>query len=276
MRVDKVLFVSDSNLNYLSFWNSISKYYSTVLGLKCKLFFIGAKDSTTAPYLSEEYGEVEVVEPIPDIPIIIQALWAKFWYTQTEPDTNWLIGDIDLYILDKDGLFNTLSKIPEGGYGHLCAQDIGDGKWYFIGFSHVASGKTFKEYLELTDDFEAECRMIYNSKKYGCISDSTWKAPDRVKDKKDWEYICCEEHLSIERLMPRLSSLSLFTQPKDRFRLETPHAYHGLNTPADFNIVDVFNTRPKEHWLDFHCPRPYTLWAEQIETILNNYLRVSM
>jgi hypothetical protein len=165
MKIDKVIFVSDSNINYLSFWNSISRYYSTVLGLPCKLFFIGSKNESTSEYLSEEYGEVQIVPPIPDIPIIIQALWAKFWFTQTEPDTNWLIGDIDLYIFDKEYLINAAAKIPDDVYGHVHVLGT-PGDWYFPGYHHVASGRKFKEYLELTDSFEDECRMIYTSKKY--------------------------------------------------------------------------------------------------------------
>ena len=270
MKIDKVIFVSDSNINYLSFWNSVSKYYSTVLGLPCKLFFIGVKDASINWYLSEEYGEVQV---IPDIPIIIQALWAKFWFTQTEPDTNWLIGDIDLYILDKDYLISSAAKIPDDGYGHIHAVGTPD-DWYFPGYSHVASGRKFKEYLELTDSFEDECRMIQNSKKYGCIREADWVAPERVKDKQAYEYICSEEHLTTERLKKRIEKITILQPPNTKFRLETPYARHGHNTPDDMNLVIGFMNRHRDDWLDFHCPRPYTKWSGQIEYILNAYLSV--
>jgi len=264
MKIHKVLFVSDSNLTYLGFWPSVHRYYTETLGLTCKLFFIGEPDSQTTPYL---VGDVQVVPQIPDIPVIIQALWAKFWYTQTEPDTNWLIGDIDMYILDKARLFSTLDKIPEGGYGHIHMVDQ-DGKPYFPGYHHVASGRKFKECLELTDDFEAECRAIQTSKKYGIFGQNI---PQRIKDKKDYEYICCEEQLSTERLLKRLPELTLLYVPTNHVRLETPWARCGEVTPVNFDLVSFFKTRPKEEWSDFHCPRPYSQWGSQIEEIVRQY-----
>ena len=264
MKIDKVLFVSDSNLNYLSFWPSVSKYYTNVLGFKCKLFFIGEPDETTQPYL---IGDVQIVKPIKDVPIIIQALWAKFWFTQTEPHTNWMIGDIDMYILDKKWLFESLEKIPEDGYGHIFTVLDGEGKPYFPGYSHVASGKKFKEYLELTDNFEEECKFIYSSKKYGIFDKP---APPRIQDKQYFEYICCEEQLSTERLTRRLNEITLVYH-KNHNRLETPWAYRGDVTPSDVNLLMYFNRKPKEYWQDFHCPRPYTAWREQIEEILSHY-----
>ena len=60
MKIDKILFISDENINYLSFWNSISKYYKNRFGIDCKLFFLGEENDKNTKYLSREYGEVEV------------------------------------------------------------------------------------------------------------------------------------------------------------------------------------------------------------------------
>lgn len=263
MKVDKVLYVSDSNLNYLSFWPSVSNFTKRHLGLDCKLFFIGEPDEHTEKFL---VGDVQVVRPIPDIPIIIQALWAKFWFTQTEPDTTWLIGDIDMYVFDKFSILNNIDKIPEDGYGHV-HMTMNNGKPYFPGYHHVASGKKFKEYLELTDDFESECRYIQTSKKYGLLEH---RVSPRITDKKNYEYICSEEHLTTERLLKRIHDLTLVYPQKHR-RFETPWAYMGEITPADYDMVSLFKSRPKEEWSDFHCPRPYTQWSSQIEEILSNW-----
>ena len=184
MKVDKILFVSDENLNYLTFWNSISRYYTKRFGFKCKLFFIGEKTDENKEWLSEEYGEVEVVKPLKDIPIIIQALWGKFWFTQTEPDTCWLIGDIDMYIFDKDYVDSALASIPDNGYGHISASDK---EWYFYGYHHCASGKKFKEFLSLSDSFEDDCKFIFESKKLIIELDGTQHRKtveqDAIRDK---------------------------------------------------------------------------------------------
>jgi hypothetical protein len=270
MKVDKILFVSDENLNYLTFWNSISRYYTKRFGFKCKLFFIGEKTDENKEWLSEEYGEVEVVKPLKDIPIIIQALWGKFWFTQTEPDTCWLIGDIDMYIFDKDYVDSALASIPDNGYGHISASDK---EWYFYGYHHCASGKKFKEFLSLSDSFEDDCKFIFESKKYGIIRDGPNNIPDRIKDKKNYEYICSEEHLSNERLERYKGEIVQVRYPMNKKRFESPYAYMGMLTPKNFDFVQLFKSQPKESYIDFHCTRPYTDWSDQIETIIGEYLK---
>jgi hypothetical protein len=277
--IDKILFVSDSNINYLGFWNSISKFYNTVFNIKPHLFFIGHINNQNEKFLSNEYGEVSVIEPIKDIPIIIQALWGKFWLTTTEPETNWLIGDIDLYLLDKNYLYNCLSKIDnDNAYIHLNANGYKLGNWWdnpkvgIPGYWHLAKGKIFQEYLKLSNSFEEDCRYIFESKKYGILYNglinNELHAPNRVKDKKEYGYICCEEQLSTERLIPYKNSIHGFTYPEDSLRLETIFAKNGQSTPCEYSIISEFNKHIK--YIDFHSPRPYDCFAKDIETLIYN------
>ena len=280
MKIDKILFISDENINYLSFWNSISKFYKTKYNIPCKLFFLGAKTEDNSQYLSEEFGEVEVVTPLTNIPIIIQALWGKFWFTQTEPDTNWLIGDIDLYLLNEEYFYSALNQIPNDGFGHLNANGYKAGNWWentkygIPGYFHCSSGKKFKEYLQLSDSFEEDCRFIMDAKRYGIMFNgySEQSAPPRVKDKLDFGYICCEENLTTERLIPFKDSIVSVTYPSQLIRLETPHALGGAATPHDFNLLSIFNPIYKDSYIDFHSPRPYSVYSDQIETILSYYV----
>lgn len=282
MKIDKILFISDSNINYLSFWNSISKYYKTRFGLDCKLFFIGERNENNEQFLSEEFGEVEVVKPLENIPIIIQSLWGKFWFTQTEPDTTWLIGDIDLYLLNKEYFEDCMSKIPDGVYAHINANGYKNGNWWdnpltgIPGYFHCATGKKFKEYLQLSDSFEEDCLYIFNSKKYGILYNGLIKneehAPQRVKDKKDYGFICCEENLTTERLSKYKDEIISITYPTNLVRVETPYALHGLATPDNYDFNQMFNPDYKSHYIDLHAPRPYTVFGERIEKILSYYV----
>ena len=265
MIIDKILFISDANTNYLSFWNRISRHHMQRFGIKCKLFFIGMKTEENAHLLSEEYGEVEVVEPIPGIPIVIQALWGKFWFTQTEPETRWLIGDIDMFILNKKYLFESTAKVPDDGYGHIYKFEN-----YYPGFLHCAKGRVFREYLGLSDSFEKDCRFIYDSRRYGLFD----SAPERVKDKPDYGYMICEEMLSTERLhgkhvtcipKPDLPDTSIMLSE----HLMMPEG--SVRHPSACNMLDYFNPELKDNYYWFHCPRPYTLWQEQINKILAFY-----
>lgn len=263
MKIEKVLFVSDENTNYLSFWNSMSRHFKERLGLEPKLFFLGSIKNVDKELLSEKYGEVEAVSPIDGVPIIIQALWGKLWLTQKEPETNWLIGDIDLYPLNLKYYTDAAEKIPEGSYAHLNANGYKAGEWYNVpwlglpGYYHFASGKKFKEMLELTDDFEQEIKFIYECKKYGAKFKGI-HIPERVTNtiKNGYEYICCEEHLSTERLIPKKEEIFCYTYPKHMIRIENP---------------SQFNFRNLENIIDFHCPRPYTSYSMAVENILDSF-----
>lgn len=281
MKIDKILFISDSNINYLSFWNSISKYYKKRFGIDCKLFFLGEKNEENEHFLSEEYGEVEIVKPLENVPIIIQSLWGKFWFTQTEPETNWLIGDIDLYLLNKEYFEFAVSKIPNDGYGHINANGYKDGNWWenpktgIPGYFHCASGKKFKEYLHLSDSFEEDCLYIYNSKRYGILYNGLIPhedyAPQRVKDKKEYGFICCEENLTTERLSKIKDNITSITYDPSLIRLETPYALSGMSTPHNYDLCGIYNPEIKGRYIDMHAPRPYTVFGEQIEKIIENF-----
>lgn len=281
MKIDKILFVSDENLNYLSFWNSISKFYKRYFNITPKLFFIGEKTEKNKIYLSEEYGEVEIIKPLSNVPIIIQALWGKFWFTQTELDTNWLIGDIDLYLLNKKYFEDSMALIPNDGYGHINANGYKMGNWWenmkagIPGYFHCASGSKFKEFLQLSNSFEEDCLFILNSKKYGILNNGLISdinhAPERVKDKVGFEFICCEENLSTERLSIHKDEITSITYPSDLIRIETPYAMNGQATPYNFDLMNIFNLIDKDRYIDFHSPRPYTAFKDQIEKIISFY-----
>jgi len=282
MKIDKILFVSDNNINYLSFWNSISEYYFKRFGIESKLFFIGEKNEDNIQYLSEQFGEVEIITPLQNVPIIIQSLWGKFWFTQTEPNTTWLIGDIDLYLLNKDYFDDCMTKIPQDSYGHINANGYKNGNWWdnpltgIPGYFHCATGKKFKEYLQLSDSFQHDCEYILNSKKYGILYNGLIsnenQAPQRVKDKKDFGFICCEENLTTERLTKHKDQIVSITYPQNLVRVETPFALSGQITPNDFDFKYMFDVNNKSRYIDLHAPRPYTVFGERIEKILSHYV----
>ena len=174
-----------------------------------------------------------------------------------------------------------MSQIPDGNYLHINANFYKDGNWWerpltgIPGYFHCGPGKKFKEYLELSDSFEEDCLYIYNSKKYGILYNglirSEEQAPQRVKDKKDYGFICCEENLTTERLAKYKDEITSITYPTNLVRVETPYALHGLATPDDFDFSQMFNPDYKSHYIDFHAPRPYTVFGERIEKLLSHY-----
>jgi len=282
MKIDKILFISDDNPNYLQFWPSISRFYKKYFDIQPKLFFLGEKNESNKEFLVENYGEIEYVKILPEIPVIIQALWGKFWFTQQEPETNWLIGDIDLYILNKQYILDSIKDVSDNSYVHLNANGYHLGNWWdnnragLPGYLHLAKGSVFKEYLSLSPSFEEDCKYIYESKKYGILYNglisNDRQAPERVKDKDSYGFICCEENLSTERLLPYKNEIISSTYPANLKRIETPFAKSGRNTPESFDLKSLFNSANKNLYIDLHSPRPYSSFSSGIESILSHYV----
>lgn len=280
MTIDKILFVADNNPAYLGFWPSISKFYSRYYDMRPHLFFLN--DGKALPSIDTSYGDVTIVDAATDTPIIIQALWGKFWFTQTEPNTTWLIGDIDLYLLNRDYLQTALRGIGSEDYGHINANGYKMGNWWqapkygLPGYFHCAKGSVFQRYLSLSNSFADECRFIRDSKRYGILYNGIIQnpeaAPQRVKDKADYGYICCEEHLSTERLIPLADKIIGYTYPSYLTRLETPHATRGVVTPSDFDFRTIFDSNMIGSYIDFHAPRPYSVFGDRIEEVLQHYV----
>ena len=91
------------------------------------------------------------MDKIEGIPTIIQALIGKFYFTKTEPDTTWLIGDLDLYPLQQFHFKEYIKDIDEDKYVHLNPYAYGTG-WRnsingLAGYFHVAKGRIFEKEL---------------------------------------------------------------------------------------------------------------------------------
>lgn len=202
MKVDKNLFCCNDNPIYYEFWPRVSKFYKEYYDIDSKLFFLGEKNERNEKFLTEDYGEVEFVKPLENIPIIIQVLWGKFWFAQKEPETTWWINDLDMFFLNKQYVLNSLKDVDENSYAHLCPKlyrwacmydqfkkqnpQLPEYEWWrpqivtkdekevtlifhpgLMGWLHFAKGKNFKKYLDLSDDFADDCNYIFNSNRYG-------------------------------------------------------------------------------------------------------------
>ena len=62
------------------------------LGIEPICLLWGRKENTN---MHEKYGKIREMEFIPYIPKVIQITWSKFHFVREEPETTWLIGDID-------------------------------------------------------------------------------------------------------------------------------------------------------------------------------------
>lgn len=259
MKIEKVIFTIDDNPHYKGFWSSISKHYSQRFNITPKLFIIGRNVDIDS--YDSSHGEIEVIESIDGIPTIIQALIGKFYFTITEPETVWKIGDLDLYPLQRAHFEDSILNVSEDSYVHLNPYAYGtdwrDGINGLAGYYHVAKGRVFEKELGFSEkSFRDVCEEIYNSNKYGIKFHNIQSNSENQKASDDWGWFCCEEMYTGDLL-------------KNNKNLIEIH-------PAHYNRIDrsdmsyEFQKISQGFYIDLHSPRPYEQYSDIIEKIIEN------
>lgn len=151
MKIQKAIMSVDDNPLYSDFWFPVSKVWKLRFNIEPVLIYFGEKELDTT------YGSVIETEAIEDIPLYLQTQWARFWYTTTEPETTFIISDIDMFPISHKYFINQLENIDENKYVHL----YGNHRPLPVCY-HVAKGKQFKKILNLEDSFEASMRTLYS------------------------------------------------------------------------------------------------------------------
>jgi len=261
MNIEKVIFTIDDNPHYKSFWFSISKHFKEKLNFNSKLFIIG--DNPDISSYECEHGEVEFIKKIDGVPTIIQALIGKFYFTLTELETTWMVGDLDLYPLQNYHFKNRIKDISDDKYVHLNPYAYGkdwrnrlDG---LAGYYHVAKGKIFKEELKFVNkSFEDVVMEIFNSKKWGIMFHNINSNPENRMASSDYGWFCSEEMYTGE-LLKNSNSL-----------VELPPINGNYERIDRSNMIYDVNLIKSEFYIDFHSPRPYESHKNVIEHILSN------
>lgn len=227
--------------------------------MDCKLFIIG--DDVDISKYDTTYGEVEVIPLVKDVPSIIQALIGKFYFTKTEPETTWKIGDLDLYPLQKKYFIDSIKDINDDKYVHLHGHAYGE-NWRdtvhgLAGYFHVAKGKVFEEELKFTNkSFEDVCLEIFNSDRWGIKFHSISGSLTNKQASPDWGWFCCEEMYTGE-LLRDCEKLLEITPTNGYTRIDRS------NMTYDLNLIG------NGHYIDFHSPRPYEDHKDEIEKIIS-------
>lgn len=258
MKVEKVIFTIDDNPHYKGFWSSISKHFKTRLGMDCKLFVIGDENTNMSEY-AVEHGETEFVQKIDGIPTIIQALMGKFYFTITEPDTTWMVGDLDLYPLQSRHFIEGIKDVPDDRYVHLNPHAYGvewrGGHQGLAGYYHVAKGSTFKDELGLTT-FKDFCNAVYQSQQYGIkFHGQEGGEINKAASKDDFGWFCCEEMYTGHLLKDSRKLVEMRPEGWAYLRID--------RSDMRWNILFLEN----QLYIDMHAPRPYERHEIMIETI---------
>jgi len=239
MKIDKVVW--SSSVEYSDFWNINSLIHNKFLGLDCVLLLHGKKSDCN---VSEEYGEVIEFELGEGRSAIPELVFNKWHYTKNEPETTWLVGDMDQIPLQKNHFIDLVNNVPEDFYAHL-AEDAISPHWKIkreplVGHYHVAKGKVFEEALSLSNCLKSDVQKMIN------------KADQNNQGL--WAY----EEFHTADLIKENNFLSRFA---------------GFSRPHSRKICRSQNCDyiPDGDYVDIHCPRPYNSHKEQIHDILKNF-----
>ena len=161
MKIDYAIHSSDSNEMYLSFWPIVSKIWKLKFNIEPILIYI---DKNQNLEIDETYGKVIRITEVGGIPTYLQNLWVRYWYPINFPDKVSIISDIDMFPISKDYFIDSIKDIDIEKYIHL--NPIVDRSPHQLPLPscyHVASGKKFKEVLELPDSWEESIFELYNT-----------------------------------------------------------------------------------------------------------------
>lgn len=259
MLINKVIFTS--SIEYSDFWEINSKVFKKHLDIEPLLLLFGSKSG-----LSEEYGKIIEMEFIPDLPKMIQIAMWKFYYTKIEPDTTWMIGDIDQIPLQRDHFEKNIASVDPNGYAHLaennCSRRVSrndkhwrtgkcpNGSTNLPGHYHAAKGDTFRRVLNLDLPFRSHIEDLIQER-LKIMGVSSYDLNDFEQRNHFWAY---EETYTTNMIRNN----DVFGFSKDP-ALELCRS-KGLN-------YDI-NTLNQNQYIDIHCPRPYKSHKKVIDKIV--------
>jgi len=248
--------------------------------------------------MTEEYGKIIDMPIEPSLPLLIQITWSKFFWPTLEPATTWIIGDIDLYPLQRKWFIDQIANVPDSHYVHLDAEGItrlqGQPSWIgakkasaltapashwssfrgvaqpspIPGHYHVARGDVYKLALEQHRSFNDEIREIIKAGIYGCTRD--FRPDDPIEQHNLW---CAEENRSSAALHRSVQNgLIEFTG----FGMTGPQRFDGeRNVPARPEYFYGPEMTPeglaalrRGDWVDVHAGRPFNTWMGATEKLL--------
>jgi hypothetical protein len=249
MKIDKVIHSSDNNPLYLDFWSSVSKVWKEKFNVEPVLVYIDDEDVE----IDDSCGSVIRIKPIENIPIYLQTLWVRYWLPSTEPETTWMISDIDMFPISKEYFLRQIEKIDDNKYVHLnpCIDQYGT----LPSCYHVAKGKKFTEVLELPKSWEESLRMVYDSNLGSdpgshLAGKNCWFADERYANLKIVKYAKKWDLVFLER-----------TGGQNGRRIDRGNWSYNPKLVED------------GWYIDSHSIRPYNRYKKEIDKLVNLILK---
>ena len=220
--------------------------------------------------MNEDFGEVVQTQYDPSLPRIVQLVLTKWYHTKSEPDTTWMVGDIDQLPLQREHFIDLIADVPDNNYVHLAQNavtilsDPNPDKWrlgYLRGgrgdltaHYHAAKGRTFEEFLQLHLSLAEHVHRLTQMK----LDELGIEGGDLQAHEDARRFWAFEESYTTNLIRDRLN--------QNRFT--------GFNRPHDRKICRSKNSSfskelmSNKHYVDYHCPRPYKKHVDIIGKVL--------
>lgn len=273
MKIDKVIFSCSEE--YSDFWNINSMIFKKYLDIESVCLLYGKAENCN---VSSKYGEVVEMEFIPNLPKIIQLTWGKFNYVaNTEPNTTWMIGDIDQLPLQRHYFIDQISHIDENAFIHLnengCARATGkpEGCWQKSGPAtggsdlpahyHIAKGRTFSKVFNTITRLSLQAQIEF-------IIENRDELGSRIHNKGlslEEGLWCAEETLSTNLLRESLNKELFYffgNTVDNELRIDRSRMLGGEYV---YNEEELKSGK----YIDIHCDRPF----KKTEHCLNKIIK---
>jgi len=239
------------------------------------VFYLAKKEDAG---MVETHGKIIEMTIDPSLPWILQLILSKFYYPMSEPETTWLVGDIDMVPLQKAWFTSNIQEFSDGTYVHLNHAGIslprlGIANGFLTrgplvlgtpqnpgtdvpGHYHVAKGKLFEIYRH-GEDFTSLVKYVAESHRYG-LGASEGKPREDAMTNPYWYYWCSEEMYTSEQIWNAIKAKSLRYVGRAYNNSNNAHRVDRSNwsdNKSDYSY-DAHRVAAGE-FVDVHCARPY-------------------
>jgi hypothetical protein len=247
MQINRVILGCDTHLEYLPFWNLTSKAWKEIIGVTPTLVLIADE---IPDYLDRTYGEIHLLKPIEGIPTARQAQIVRFFFPSMFPEEICLTSDIDMFPLSSTYFNGLIEQVPEDNLAVYSSDSTMPGfpnhPSFAVGYN-AAKGSVFEEIVQGNMD-------TWETKLKEWVSEGHKWFTDEIMFYNSWS-----------NWKPRNERTSFFKRGYNKHPdpLYINRVDRGNNCNFDMRLLAM------GYYYDFHMPRPYSRYKDQIHEIVN-------
>jgi len=231
LELNRVILSTNNNPLYIEFWPVVAPLWEA-MGLRPTLALVADENCTVDSTL----GDVIRFPPLKDVPVAMQAQVIRLFLPAFFPDDGCLIADIDMLPISRSYFFNGAAFCPTHAF--LVYRD---------------------QAFEYAGTRFPMCYVAAKGKLFGSVFEIS-KREDIAKRLREWSAL--ELGWNTDELMLYCSLIAWEKKGGRIVRLG-----HGVSKRLDRMDWRDFSDVNFAHYIDCHCPRPYSAFKKSIDTI---------